>query len=69
MMQVHLSYNVERLSKKLLMKFAACMSGMLELQEYSWQNFTYVSVGVGPLPMRFGLYLKYIYKTEISTLL
>ena len=51
MMYVYLSCNVERLSKKLLMKFVTRMSGVLELQEHLWQNFTYVSVGVGLLPM------------------
>ena len=67
MVQVHLSCNVERLSKKLLMKLVAHMSGVSELQEYPWQNFTYVSVGVGPLPMRFELNLKYTHETGIST--
>ena len=67
MMEVHLSCNVERLSKKLLMKFVARMSGVLELQEHPWKSFTYVSVGVGPLPMRFGLNLKYTHETGIST--
>ena len=55
------------LSKKLLMKFVTRMSGVLELQEHPWQNFTYVSVGVGPLPIRFGLNLKYTHEIEIST--
>ena len=67
MMKVHLSCNVERLSKKLLMKFVARISGVLELQEHPWQNFTYVSVEVGPLPMRFGLNLKYTHETGINT--
>ena len=49
------------------MKFVAPMSGVLELQEYSWQNFTYVSVGVGLLPMIFGLNLKYTHEIRIST--
>ena len=34
MMQVHLSSNVERLSKKLMMKFVAHMSGVSELQKH-----------------------------------
>ena len=64
---MHLSCNVEMLGKKLLMKFVTCMSGVLELQERPWQNSTYVSVGVGPLPMRFGLNLKYTHETGINT--
>jgi len=39
------------------MKFVACMSGVLELQEHPGQNFTYVSVGVRPFRMIFGLKL------------
>ena len=38
-----------------------------KLQEHPWQNFTYVSLGVGPLPMRFGLNLKYTHEIGIST--
>ena len=53
--------------KKLLTKLVARMSRVSELQEHPWQNFTYVSVGVGPLPMRFGLNFKYTHETEIST--
>ena len=45
------------------MKFVALMSGVSQLQEHPWQNFTYVSVGVGPLPMRFGLNLKCTHET------
>ena len=38
-----------------------------KLQEHPWQIFTYISVGVGPLPMRFGLNLKYTHEIGIST--
>ena len=64
---MHLSCNVEKLSKKLLMKFVTHMSEVSKLQEHPGQNFTYVSVGVGPLPMKFRLNLKYTHETGINT--
>ena len=48
---MHLSCNVEMLSKKLLMKFVTRMSGVLELQEHpSLTKFHLCECGGGPAP-------------------
>ena len=67
MMYVHLSCNMERLSKNTFDEICSSYEWGVKIIRAPWTKFHLCECGGGAAPYEFGLNLKYTHETGIST--